>query len=145
MESGNPGESSIFLSEAEDLAAVVCPTFLRPLNHTPLLLCAMPLPCSWTFPRSCFPPRKNHLTFHARESQHESASCVPSPSENLSASVRNRVIKRLSGTASIAVNLFNSRDDLSAPSSQRDFKEPIPLFSGVIVGFLVAHLGVSKA
>jgi hypothetical protein len=40
---------------------------------------------------------------------------------------------------------FNSRDDLSTPSSQRDFKEPIPLFSGVIVAFLVAHLGVSKA
>lgn len=121
------------------------PTFARPLNLTPLLLCVVRL-CPCLNPERFLVLVSHHAEITSPSMPATRKSMPPSPSENLSDSVGSWELGRLSGTASIAVNLLQfSRRSLNTRSSQRDFNEPIPLFSRVIVAFLVAHLAVSKA
>ena len=129
MESGDAGESSIFLSEAEDLAAVVRSFYFRPTPEPiPLfLLCAFPPVLFLNV--SSFPTTQKspHLPC-----PHERASCGPPPSEICQLLVGNQAPVRHSVTASIAVNFLET---ISRYRHLREIsKEPLTLFSGVILG-----------
>ena len=132
MESGDAGESSIFLSEAEDLAAVVRSFYFRPTPEPiPLFFCAL-CPC-------LVPERFLVLVSHlARKSPHlphahtREHPVPPLPSEFCQLLVGNLAPVRHSVTASIAVNFFET---ISRYRHLREIsKEPFTLFSGVILG-----------
>ncbi len=85
--------SSIFpilLSEAEDLAAVLRSTFRPTPEPLPLLLlCAVPLSSSCTFPS--FPTTQNHLPFLARNAREHPVPPLPfRQSLSASTSMRNQ-------------------------------------------------------
>jgi hypothetical protein len=132
VESGHAGESSIFLSEAEDLAAVIRSTFVRPPEPIPLfLLCAVALVLFLNV--SSFPTTQ--ITSPS-QCPHETASCaLPSPSEICQLLVGKPgacSAQRESVTASIAVNFLET---ISQYRHLREIsKEPLTLFSGVILG-----------
>ena len=132
MESGDAGESSIFLSEAEDLAAVLRSSFyFRPTPEPiPLFFCAL---CPCLVPERFLVlvshlARKSPRLPHAHTREHP----VAPPSEICQLLVGNQAPVRHSVSASIAVN---SLETISRYRHLREIsKEPFTLFSGVILG-----------